>query len=46
MRYYEYFKRMFEIIYIFAAGLIMSTEQKHIERGSRVPLKIAAGDNK
>lgn len=46
MRAIEYFKRMFEIFYIFAAGLIETTEHKYIERGSAVPLRITAGEEK
>lgn len=40
MRAFEYFKRMLEIFYLFAAGLIIPEEKARIERGSAVPLRL------
>ncbi|MBQ7835087.1 MAG: hypothetical protein IJ385_04825 [Ruminiclostridium sp.] len=40
MRAVEYFKRMFEIFYLFAAGLIIPEERVRIERGSAAPLRL------
>ena len=40
MKALEYFKRMFEIIYLFASGMIISEDKARIERGSAVPLRL------
>lgn len=43
MRAIEYFKRLFSIFYLYAAGIIIEDTKKRIEGGSVVPLKITSG---
>ncbi len=45
MRAFEYFRRMFEIIFIFAAGIMDTSSFKSIESG-KIPLRITMGEEK
>ncbi len=46
MKAIEYFKRMFEIIFLFSFGMIPSEDTtKRIQGGSVVPLRITTGEN-
>lgn len=42
MRAFEYFRRMFEIFFIFAAGIMDTSAFKSIESG-KIPLQITMG---
>lgn len=44
MRAIEYFKRMFEVFYIFAFGLMEEPAHKRIE-GGYTPLRLTMGEN-
>ncbi len=45
MKAIEYFKRLFEIIFLFSFGIIETEDTKRIEGGSVVPLRITSGEN-
>ncbi len=46
MHVFEYFKRLFEIIYLVATGIVTTDNTKRIEGGSVVPLRITAESEK